>query len=309
MKGTIINNIILDNTTFLAMNRKYNELWNSPELEQIIKNTIKVIIHKVSSFKFVEKDEVENMLYIRFAEYVNKYTPVLNGELITFRAYIITKLQILQKYPSGLGHSGNFVDINRKIEIIPATCVKLATQSENDVDSIANILTSDGQEDSYTLENSKKVIIELVQQNDFFTNVEKEIIINYVQTEVDSHVAYCKIFGKTNLAGRFSAIRHKLRKNPTGLNDLLDYLCDYDEVRKNKIINKEKIRKEKIEKNKPDEVKKRKKIRCISPNGKETIYSTMMHASRDLNIYYYSIRDCVMGKLEDVEGYKFIALD
>lgn len=292
------------------MNKKYNELWNSPELEPIITNTIKVIIHKVSSFKFVEKDEVVNMLYIRFVEYVNKYTPVLNGELITFRAYIITKLQILQKYPSGLGCAGDFVDINRKIDIIPASCIELSTKCENDVDSLSNILTNTGgQEDSYVLEDSKKVIIELVNNNNFFTDIEKEAIINYVQTEVDSQVAYCKIFGKTNLAGRFSAIRHKLRKNPTGLNDLLDYLCDYDEVRKNKIINREKIRKEKIEKNKPDEVRKRKKIRCISPNGKETIYSTMMHASRDLNIYYYNIRDCVMGKLEDVEGYKFIALD
>ena len=308
MKAKIINNIILDNTTALAMQKKYNALWSCPELEPIIKNTIKVIIHKVSSFKFVEKDEVENMLYIRFVEYVNKYTPVLDGELITFRAYIITKLQILQKYPSGLGHANDLVDINRKIEIIPASCVELSSRCENDVDSIANILT-DGQEDSYELEDSKKVIIELVNNSTFFTNVEKEIIINYVKTKVNSQIAYQEMFGKTNLSGKFSAIRHKLRKNPTGLNDLLDYLCDYDEVRKNKIINKEKIRKEKIEKNKQNEVKKRKKIRCIDPNGKETIYSTMMHASRDLNIYYYNIRDCVMGKLENVNGYKFIALD
>lgn len=309
MKAKIINNIILDNTTYLAMKKKYNELWSCKELQQIITNTVKVIINKVSSFKFVEKSEVENMLYIRFVEYIDKYAPILNGELITFRAYIITKLQILQKYPSGLGHSGDFVDINRKIDIIPASCIELSSKCENDVDSIANILTTDGQEDEYTLEDSKKVIIELVNNSNFFTNVEKETIINYVQTGVNSQVAYCEIFGKTNVAGRFSAIRHKLRKNPTGLDPLLDYLCDYDEARKNKIISKEKIRKEKVEKNNPNEVKKRKKIRCIDPNSKETIYSTMMHASRDLNIYYYDIRDCVMGKLENVNGYKFIALD
>lgn len=304
MRATVINNIILDNTTALAMQKEYKKLWECKELQQVIKGTIFVAINKVSSFNFVQKSEIISALYIYFCRQVDAYTPIYNRGLIPFRAYIIAKLQVLQRYPSALGY--NIVNYGKKYKEIQSSCVKLACEQENDIDSIANILTNtDGQEqeDEYKLEDNKKIIIQLVQQNNFFTAIEKEIIVNYVTYDIESQIDYYNMFGRKP-AANFCAIRERLAKDPTAIDDLLDYLCDYNYTKKQQLVNRivsgKKLRKS---------VKKPMRKVCVYKNNCKKIYRSLLLATKELNIDYNLANKCIKGKITNVNGYTFAYLN
>ena len=282
MRATVINNIICDNTTYLAMKKEYQKLWESKELQPIIKGTINIIISKIISFKYVERCEVESALYIYFCKQVDDYKPIYNGGLITFRAYIITKLQVLQRYPSALGY--NIVDYGKKFEEIPSSCVKLASEQENDIDSIANLLTDDGQEDKYELEDNKKTILELIAKNDFLNEKEKDVLKNYVIYDIERQIDYKRKF-EVNAAQCFFDMRNRLAKNPHALDQLLDYLYNYDYTRKNKKI-------EEIVSDKGTNTRQyRKRLLCIKPDGTKVTYNSMLTASKELGMSYNAVRN------------------
>lgn len=281
-KATVINNIICDNTTYLAMKKEYQKLWESKELEQIIKGTINIVISKIVSFKYVDKDEIISALYIYFCRQVDDYTPIYNGGLIAFRAYIITKLQVLQRYPSALGY--DIVNFGKKYEEIPSSCCPLKTQQENDIDALANL--SNGENDEYILEDNKKVILELIAKNDFLNEKEKDVLKNYVIYDIERQIDYKRKF-EVNAAQCFFDMRNRLAKNPHALDQLLDYLYNYDYTRKNKKI--EEIVSDKGTKTNTRQYRKR--LLCIKPDGTKVIYASMLAASKDLGMSYSAVRN------------------
>lgn len=289
-KATVINNIIFDNTTALAIQKEYKKLWECKELQQIIKGTINIVISKIISFKFVDKDEIISALYIYFCKQVDDYTPIYNGGLIAFRAYIITKLQVLQRYPSALGY--NIVDFGKKYEEIPSSCVKLASQGEDDIDSLANL--SNGELDKYTLEDNKKVILELIAKNDFLNEKEKDILKNYVIYDIERQIDYKRKF-KANAAQCFFDMRNRLRNNPHALDELLDYLYNYDYIRKNKKI--EEIVSDKGTKTSTRQYRKR--LLCTKPDGTKVTYNSMFAASKALGMSYNAVRNLANANITD----------
>ena len=85
-----VNNILCSELTQLAINKEYNKIWEHPKMQTVINTTINKVLGNAKKIdRNVTLDDITSGVYVRLADLIDRYSPVLkDGSYIEFFPYI-----------------------------------------------------------------------------------------------------------------------------------------------------------------------------------------------------------------------------
>ncbi len=85
-----VNNILCSELTQLAINKEYNKIWEHPKMQMVINTTINKVLGNAKKIdRNVTQDDITSGVYVRLADLIDRYSPVLkDGSYIEFFPYI-----------------------------------------------------------------------------------------------------------------------------------------------------------------------------------------------------------------------------
>ena len=85
-----VNNILCSELTQLAINKEYNKIWEHPKMQMVINTTINKVLGNAKKIdRNVTLDDITSGVYVRLADLIDRYSPVLkDGSYIEFFPYI-----------------------------------------------------------------------------------------------------------------------------------------------------------------------------------------------------------------------------